>query len=47
MIWNIIHQNTYAEPLLPIVHDTIRLEQRPESWQQAWPPVTSTPTSST
>jgi microcystin degradation protein MlrC len=30
MIWNIIHQNTYAEPLLPIVQDTIQLEQRPE-----------------
>jgi microcystin degradation protein MlrC len=30
MIWNIIHQNTYTEPLLRIVQDTIELEGRPE-----------------
>ena len=30
MIWNIIHQNTYAQPLLAIVQDTMRLEQHPE-----------------
>jgi microcystin degradation protein MlrC len=29
MIWNIIHQNTYAEPLLPVTRDSQDLEQMP------------------
>jgi microcystin degradation protein MlrC len=29
MIWNIIYQNTYAEPLQSVTRDTMDLEQRP------------------
>lgn len=29
MIWNIVHQNTYAEPLLSVVRDSQELEGRP------------------
>jgi microcystin degradation protein MlrC len=29
MIWNIIHQNTYAEPLLDVTRDSRQLEQQP------------------
>lgn len=30
MIWNIIFQNTYTEPLLPVTADSMQLEQRPD-----------------
>lgn len=29
MIWNIVHQNTYAEPLLSVTRESMQLEQRP------------------
>lgn len=29
MIWNIVHQNTYAEPLRSVVAESIRLEEQP------------------
>ena len=29
MIWNIVHQNTYADPLLSITRESMRLEDQP------------------
>ncbi|MDZ4799798.1 MAG: M81 family metallopeptidase [Bryobacteraceae bacterium] len=29
MIWNIVHQNTYAEPLLSVTRQSMRLEEQP------------------